>query len=56
LEAIARSNTELNTTTMVITHNAVIADMADRVVHFADGRVTRIERNLQRRPVRELQW
>jgi putative ABC transport system ATP-binding protein len=56
LEAIARSNAELNTTTLVITHNAVIAGMADRVVHFADGRVTRIERNLQRRPVRELQW
>jgi putative ABC transport system ATP-binding protein len=56
LEAIERSNAELKTTTLVITHNAVIADMADRVVHFADGRAARIEKNAQKRPARELQW
>jgi putative ABC transport system ATP-binding protein len=56
LEAIERSNTDLKTTTLVITHNAVIAGMADRVIHFADGRATRIEQNSQKRPARELQW
>jgi hypothetical protein len=30
--------------------------MADRVVHFADGRATRIERNPRKAPARELQW
>ncbi|WP_069948042.1 ABC transporter ATP-binding protein [Microbulbifer aggregans] len=39
LEAIARVNRELNTTTMVITHNAGIADMADRVLYMADGQI-----------------
>ena len=39
LEAIARVNRELNTTTMVITHNAGIADMADRVLQMADGQI-----------------
>ncbi len=39
LEAIARVNRELGTTTAVITHNAAIAGMADRVVTLADGRI-----------------
>ncbi|WP_237065241.1 ABC transporter ATP-binding protein [Microbulbifer guangxiensis] len=39
LEAIARVNRELNTTTMVITHNAGIAEMADRVLQMADGQI-----------------
>ena len=40
LEALARVNDELGTTTVVITHNAAIASMADRVIRLADGRVT----------------
>ena len=40
LEALARVNAELGTTTVVITHNAAIAAMADRVIRLADGRVT----------------
>ena len=39
LEALQRINTELGTTTVVITHNAAIAGMADRVIRLADGRV-----------------
>ena len=39
LEAIERVNRELGTTTAVITHNAAIAGMADRVVRLADGRI-----------------
>ena len=56
LEVIDRVNRELGTTTVVITHNAVIAAMADRVIHFNDGLVSRIERNTRRKPARELQW
>jgi len=56
LEVIDRVNRELGTTTVVITHNAVIAAMADRVIYVNDGLVSRIERNTQRQPARELRW
>ena len=45
LEALAQVNAELGTTTVVITHNAAIAQMSDRVVRLADGRVTSVEAN-----------
>ncbi len=44
------------TTTVVITHNAAIAAMADVVVRLADGRVASIERPAERRTARELSW
>jgi len=56
LDVIARVNRELKTTTVVITHNAVIAAMADRVVYFGDGLVARIESNAEKRPAAELRW
>jgi putative ABC transport system ATP-binding protein len=56
LEAIERVNRELGTSTALITHNTVIASMADRVVHIADGKVDRVERNEHRVPVREIAW
>ena len=56
LEAIARVNAELGTTTAVITHNAGVADMADRVVTLADGRVTSTRVNQVRKAPRELEW
>jgi len=56
LDAIARVNRELGTLTVIITHNAVMADMADRVIHFSDGRVHSIHRNAQRAPVASLNW
>ncbi len=56
LEVIARVNRELGTTTVVITHNAVIAAMADLVVHLGDGLVLRTERNARKKAARELQW
>jgi putative ABC transport system ATP-binding protein len=40
----------------VITHNVVIAGMADRVVRMADGRIAGSERNPVRRPPSELAW
>ncbi len=56
LDAIERSNRELGTLTVIITHNAVMADMADRVIYLSDGRVHRIRRNERRAPVTELKW
>jgi putative ABC transport system ATP-binding protein len=56
LEALAGVNRELGTTTVLITHNATIARMADRVVRFRDGRIDRVERNDRRADPSELAW
>lgn len=56
LEAIAAVNAELGTTTAIITHNAAIAGMAHRVLHFGDGRITRTETNETRRAPAEISW
>ena len=56
LEAIARVNAELGTTTAVITHNAPIARMAHRVVSLGDGRITGIVANATRVPAASLVW
>jgi putative ABC transport system ATP-binding protein len=56
LDAIARVNREIGTATVVITHNAAIAGMADRVVRLFDGRVTAVTRNERKAEVSELEW
>jgi putative ABC transport system ATP-binding protein len=56
LEAIDRVNRELGTTTAVITHNAVIAAMADRVIALSDGKISRVERNDRKVAARDLVW
>jgi putative ABC transport system ATP-binding protein len=56
LEAIARINTELRTTAIVITHNATIADMADRVLRLADGLIVEVTHNPRKLSPRELRW
>lgn len=56
LEALERANRELGTTTVVITHNMVIAEMADRVIRMADGQIADSERNATRKAPRELHW
>jgi putative ABC transport system ATP-binding protein len=56
LEAIARVNREFGTTTVVITHNAAIAGMADRVVHLADGTVAGITTTPHRLSPQEITW
>lgn len=56
LEVIQRVNEELGTTTAVITHNAAVAGIADRVVALADGLIQRDERNTQRIAAREVRW
>jgi putative ABC transport system ATP-binding protein len=56
LEALERVNRELGTPTVIITHNADIAGMADRVVHLSNGMIARIDRNAARRSPKELHW
>ena len=56
LLAIARVNRELGTTTAVITHNAAIAGMADRVVRMTSGRISEERRNARRVSPEELSW
>ena len=56
LEALERANRELGTTTVVITHNMVIAEMADRVIRMADGQIAGAERNETRKSPAELHW
>jgi len=56
LEVIARINEEIGTTAIVITHNAAIAGMADRVVYLGDGRIQRVEANHRKVKPSELSW
>ncbi|MGE5026993.1 MAG: ABC transporter ATP-binding protein, partial [Betaproteobacteria bacterium] len=49
-------NQELGTTAIVITHNAAIAGMADRVMHMADGHIASVERNPHKLTPAELSW
>ncbi|WP_324827726.1 ABC transporter ATP-binding protein [Qipengyuania zhejiangensis] len=56
LDALARANTELGTTLIVITHNAGIAAMADRVFHFLDGQIARVVVNDTRVSAEEISW
>jgi putative ABC transport system ATP-binding protein len=56
LEAVERANRELGTLTVIITHNAVMAAMADRVIHLSDGRVQQIDTNPQRARPASLNW
>jgi putative ABC transport system ATP-binding protein len=56
LETLARANRELGTTLVLITHNAGIAAMANRVLHFLDGRIAREEVNATPVEARSIQW
>jgi putative ABC transport system ATP-binding protein len=56
LEALALVNRELGTTTAIITHNAAIAAMADRVIQLADGRITRVQVNAEKVEPTAVSW
>lgn len=56
LEAIERINRELGTATAVITHNAAVSGIADRVVQLSDGRIVADHRNVEKISARELSW
>ena len=52
IEALLNANSQLGTTTLIITHNASIQEVADRVMFFADGQISRVRRNEARQPRR----
>jgi putative ABC transport system ATP-binding protein len=56
LSAIAEINSKLGTTTALITHNAAIAAMADRVLQLADGIIIADRKNARRSAPEDLQW
>ena len=56
LEVIARINAELGTTAMVITHNAAIAAIADRVLRLGDGRIVGTEKPARKLTAAEISW
>jgi putative ABC transport system ATP-binding protein len=56
LMVLEQLNRELGTTTLVITHNAAIAAMADRVIHMHSGRIAQIDSNARRASPDELEW
>ena len=56
LDAIVTANQQLGTTTLLITHNADIARIGDRVIRFGDGDIRTVETNDRRIAPRELNW
>ena len=56
IEALLSVNTQLDTTTLIITHNASIQDVADRVLFFADGQISRMHKNKARQAAAALSW
>ena len=56
LEALERINREIGTTTVVITHNAVVAGMADRVLHLSDGVIAKVETNDTKTSPQDMHW
>lgn len=56
LEAIQQVNKELGALTVIITHNAVMADMADRVIFLSDGHVHQVQVNERKMPASSLRW
>ena len=56
LDVLELVNRELRTTTAIITHNASIAAMADRVVRLSEGRVKSVEKNAEKKHASEVAW
>ena len=56
LETLVRANEELGTTVMVVTHNAATAQLAHRVLHFADGQIVNEVVNKERLRPADISW
>ena len=56
IEALLAANQQLGTTMVIITHNASIQDVADRVLFFSDGRISHEKRNESRRAPADVSW
>ena len=56
IEALLTANVQIGTTTLIITHNASIQGVADRVLFFSDGRISKTKKNESRRKAAEVSW
>lgn len=56
IEALLSVNQQIGTTILIITHNASIQGIADRVLFFSDGKISRAHRNPTRRKAGEVSW
>jgi putative ABC transport system ATP-binding protein len=56
LDTIERANQQLGTLTVIITHNAILGEMADRVIRLSNGRISAVEQNDMPRPACSLKW
>ncbi len=56
IEALLEINAKLGATVLIITHNAIIQDVAHRVLFFADGKISKIHKNETRRAAAALDW
>jgi putative ABC transport system ATP-binding protein len=56
LDTIEQANQQLGTLTVIITHNTILGEMADRVIRLSNGRISTVERNYEPRPVCSLEW
>ena len=56
LEALVEINSRYGSTTLIVTHNADVARLGDRVIHFLDGRIRAIEANATRARPADLNW
>jgi putative ABC transport system ATP-binding protein len=56
LKVIQEIHQQIRPTIVIISHNAVIGELADRVCYMSDGRIIRQECNSRRRLASELQW
>ncbi|MCA3723762.1 ABC transporter ATP-binding protein [Phenylobacterium sp.] len=56
LEALVEINSRYGSTTLIVTHNADVARLGSRVIHFLDGRIRTIETNAVRARPADLKW
>lgn len=56
LQTIAKMSRENSATVVIVTHNSALAPIADRVIHFHDGQVTKIEQNAQPEDIKNIKW
>ncbi len=56
LKVLKNINEELGTTVLIVTHAAATADMADRVIHFADGSIHKVVKNKTKLNPEDIEW
>ena len=56
LKLLEDINVQSKKTVILITHNSLIAPMADKVIRVRSGVIESVERNAVRKPVEEIEW